>query len=59
LVSSIHNSTEVAIQNMIDFSQRMINVQSKGKDTMLKGFSSIPLSEKGQSVNQLVVAIVN
>ncbi len=49
----------MAIQNMIDFSQRMIDVQSKGKDTILKRFSSIPLSEKGQSVNQLVVAIVN
>ena len=29
LVYSIHDSTEVAIQKMIDFSQRMIDVQSK------------------------------
>jgi hypothetical protein len=29
LVYSIHDSTEVAIQKMIDFSQRMIDIQSK------------------------------
>jgi hypothetical protein len=29
LVYSIHDPTEVAIQKMIDFSQRMIDVQSK------------------------------
>jgi hypothetical protein len=29
LVYSIHDSTEVVIQKMIDFSQRMIDVQSK------------------------------
>jgi hypothetical protein len=29
LVYSIHDSTEVAIQKMIDFSQRMIDVQSQ------------------------------
>jgi hypothetical protein len=29
LVYSIHDSTEVAIQKMIDFSQRMIDVQSR------------------------------
>jgi hypothetical protein len=38
LVFSIYDSTEVAIQKMIDASQRMLKVNSKGED--LEGMRS-------------------
>jgi hypothetical protein len=46
LVYSIHDSTEVAIQKMIDFSQRMIDVQSKVTGEPKDGWGLSPIMKK-------------
>jgi hypothetical protein len=46
LVYSIHDSTEVAIQKMIDFSQRMIDVQSKVTGEPKDGWGINPVIKK-------------
>jgi hypothetical protein len=46
LVYSIHDSTEVAIQKMIDFSQRMIDVQSKVTGEPKDGWGINPVMKK-------------
>ncbi len=46
LVYSIHDSTEVAIQKMIDASQRMIDVQSKVTGEMKDGWGLHELIKK-------------
>jgi len=46
LVYSIHDSTEVAIQKMIDFSQRMIDVQSQVQRETKDGWGLNPIMKK-------------
>jgi hypothetical protein len=46
LVYSIHDSTEVAIQKMIDASQRMIDVQSKMTGEPKDGWGLNPVMKK-------------
>jgi hypothetical protein len=46
LVYSIHDSTEVAIQKMIDASQRMIDVQSKVTGEPKDGWGLNPVMKK-------------
>jgi len=46
LVYSIHDSTEVAIQKMIDASQRMIDVQSKVTGEAKDGLGLSPIMKK-------------
>ena len=46
MVYSIHDSTEVAIQKMIDASQRMINVQSKVTGEPKDGWGINPVIKK-------------
>jgi hypothetical protein len=46
LVYSIHDSTEVAIQKMIDFSQRMIDVQSQVQREAKDGWGLNPIMKK-------------
>ncbi len=46
LVHSIHDSTEVAIQKMIDFSQRMTDVQSKVTGEAKDGWGLSPVMKK-------------
>jgi hypothetical protein len=46
LVYSIHDSTEVAIQKMIDFSQRMTDVQSKVTGEAKDGWGLSPVMKK-------------
>jgi hypothetical protein len=46
LVYSIHDPTEVAIQKMIDFSQRMIDVQSKVTGEPKDGWGLNPVMKK-------------
>jgi hypothetical protein len=46
LVYSIHDSTEVAIQKMIDFSQRMIDVQSKMTGEPKDGWGLNPVMKR-------------
>ena len=46
LVYSIHDSTEVAIQKMIDASQRMIDVQSKVTGEPKDGWGLNPVIKK-------------
>ncbi|HEU0143260.1 MAG TPA: hypothetical protein VFQ47_00610 [Nitrososphaera sp.] len=46
LVYSIHDPTEVAIQKMIDASQRMIDVQSKVTGEAKDGWGINPIIKK-------------
>jgi hypothetical protein len=46
LVYSIHDSTEIAIQKMIDASQRMIDVQSKVRGEPKDGWGLNPIMKK-------------
>src|ERR671922_1317488 len=46
LVYSIHDSTEVAIQKMIDASQRMISVQSQVQGGAKEGWGINPVIKK-------------
>jgi hypothetical protein len=46
LVYSIHDSTEVAIQKMIDASQRMISVQSQVQGEAKDGWGINPVIKK-------------
>ena len=46
LVYSIHDSTEVAIQKMIDASQRMISVQSQVQGQAKEGWGINPIMKK-------------
>jgi hypothetical protein len=46
LVYSIHDPTEVAIQKMIDFSQRMIDVQSQVQREAKDGWGLNPIMKK-------------
>ena len=46
LVYSIHDSTEVAIQKMIDFSQRMLDVQSQVTGEAKEGWGINPKLRK-------------
>ena len=46
LVYSIHDSTELAIQKMIDFSQRMIDVQSKVTGEPKDGWGINPVMKR-------------
>jgi hypothetical protein len=46
LVYSIHDPTEVAIQKMIDSSQRMIDVQSKVTGEPKDGWGLNPIMKK-------------
>ena len=46
LVYSIHDSTEVAIQKMIDASQRMIDVQSQVTGEAREGWGLNPIMKR-------------
>jgi|SRR5215208_2130763 hypothetical protein len=46
LVYSIHDSTEVAIQKMIDASQRMIDVQSQVQGEAKEGWGLNPVMKR-------------
>ena len=46
MVYSIHDSTEVAIQKMIDFSQRMLDVQSQVGGEAKHGWGINPVIKK-------------
>jgi hypothetical protein len=46
LVYSIHDSTEVAIQKMIDASQRMLDVQSQVQGEVREGWGINPAMKK-------------
>ena len=46
LVYSVHDSTEVAIQKMIDVSQRMIDVQSRVQGQAKEGWGINPVMKK-------------
>ena len=46
LVYSIHDPTEVAIQKMIDASQRMISVQSQVQGSAKEGWGINPVIKK-------------